>query len=856
MKYFILQIGCFLSILLFLQSCNAVKKVAGSDHLLEENTIYVDSVKIKDSKIKSLLSQQPNVKLLGSPLRLHIYNLANKNPDSAYALWLSTHPKLKKNITKLLSEKQVKRLGVGYAGFNQWLEETGQAPVVIDSAKTIKSEKRLQAYYWNNGWFNVSTGYKIDYSDNKRATVDYYIQPRQPYTLAAVKTRITSKVADSIYQLHLDESLLKTGAQYKTADVEAERERLTTLFRNSGLYHFEKEFITYDADTINTDHRINLNLSINNQSVTEDDATYVHPFTVHKISKVHIFSDYNYANRDKIPQDTTNYRKYSMFSYGKRKFTRKALTNSILITPGEIFRDQDRTLTYNQISNLRIFKYPNIKYEPDLDDPKGEDLIATILLTPRKKYSANFEFDVSRSTIQVFGLGFGGSLLIRNVFKGAELLEISGRGSVGSSRDPVNTESEFFDIAEIGMDFKLTFPKIIFPFDLKRFIPKYMSPTTNLIFGINAQQNIGLDKQNASGIFNYTWRPNKTLTHQVDVINVQYVRNLNTNNFFNIYRNSFQRLNTIAVAVLNPGSAFFNENNENTENTLSIPVGADSFLAQSLNPETVDEDITPDQLQEIRNINERKERLTEDNLIFTTSYTFIKNTRENLFDETFYRFRTKLAAAGNLLNTIADFAKLERNENDRFSIFGVEFSQYAKLELDYIKHWDLGRKRIFAIRTFGGLAVPYGNANSIPFARSFFAGGPNDNRAWLPYELGPGSSGGQDEFNEANLKLAFNIEYRYPILGALQGALFADIGNIWNYQDNITDEASRFEGIRDLRELAVGSGFGLRYDFDFFVVRLDLGFKTFNPANNADQRWFRGYNFSKTVFNVGINYPF
>ena len=853
LKNVILQIGCFFSILLFFQSCDAVKKVSQSEHLLEENNIYIDSVKIKDSKIKSLLSQQPNAKLLSIPLRLHIYNLAQKHPDSAYKAWLSSHPKLNKNLTNFLSKKQVKRLGVGWSGFNKWLEETGQAPVLVDSAKTLKSEKRLQSYFWNNGWFNVKTKSSIAYADDKRAKVSYYIQPKKPYSLDSIQTKIASKVADSLYKLHLKNSKLKTGDQYKTSNVEAERERLTYLYRNSGLYHFEKEYITFDADTINTNHQIDLNLTIKNRSVSIGDSTYSKPFAVHKISRVNIYSDYSYANRDKIPQDTTDYQGYYMYSYDKRKFTRKALTNSILITPGEIFRDKDRTLTYNQISNLRTFKYPNIRYEPDPEDPEGEDLIANILLTPRKKYSANFEFDVSRSTIQIFGIGFGGSLLIRNLFKGAELLEISGRGSIGSSRDPVNTESEFFDIFEIGLDLKLTFPKIIFPLNLKALIPKYMSPTTNFIFGINAQGNIGLDKQNASAIFNYTWRPKNTLTHQVDLVNVQYVRNLNTNNYFNIYRNSFRRLNDIATDVLSPTSAFFDENNPEF---LSIPVGADSFLVQSLNSDSRDQDITTDQLREIRNIDERKNRLTEDNLIFTTNYTFIKNTRENLFDENFYRLRTKIAAAGNALSTIADLIDLNKTENDRFSIFGVEFSQYVKFELDYIKHWDFGRKQILALRTFGGVALPYNNSNSIPFARSFFAGGPNDNRAWLPYELGPGSSGGQDEFNEANMKLAFNIEYRYPILGALHGAFFADIGNIWNYRDNVTDEASVFGGVSDLSELAVGSGFGLRYDFDFFVVRLDLGFKTFNPAATADQRWFKGYNFSKTVFNIGINYPF
>ena len=90
-------------------------------------------------------------------------------------------------------------------------------------------------------------------------------------------------------------------------------------------------------------------------------------------------------------------------------------------------------------------------------------------------------------------------------------------------------------------------------------------------------------------------------------------------------------------------------------------------------------------------------------------------------------------------------------------MFGVEYSQYIKGDFEYIKHWDLGRKMSFAMRSFVGLAVPYGNSNSIPFSKSYFSGGSNDNRGWQPYELGPGSSGGINDFNEANFKMLFKI---------------------------------------------------------------------------------------------------
>ena len=178
------------------------------------------------------------------------------------------------------------------------------------------------------------------------------------------------------------------------------------------------------------------------------------------------------------------------------------------------------------------------------------------------------------------------------------------------------------------------------------------------------------------------------------------------------------------------------------------------------------------------------------------------------------------------------------------------------MDVDLIKHWELDSQNALAFRMFAGIAIPYGNSNSIPFTRSYFAGGTNDNRGWRAYNLGPGSSGSVLDFNEANFKLAFNAEYRFTILGAFKSALFVDVGNIWNVMDDVKEKEFRFSSLQDLGDLAVASGFGLRYDFDFFVFRLDVGFKTHNPALPKGERWFREYNFANAVYNIGINYPF
>ncbi len=137
----------------------------------------------------------------------------------------------------------------------------------------------------------------------------------------------------------------------------------------------------------------------------------------------------------------------------------------------------------------------------------------------------------------------------------------------------------------------------------------------------------------------------------------------------------------------------------------------------------------------------------------------------------------------------------------------LHFSQYIKTELDYVKHWSMGRNNVIASRVFFGIAVPYGNSNSIPFSRSFFSGGANDNRAWIAYDLGPGSSDSNNEFNEANLKIALSLEHRYNLFGSLNGAFFVDIGNIWNVADNENDPGATFDDFSSLKDIAIGFWF-------------------------------------------------
>jgi len=845
------KITAFILIAIFICGCNAVKRVPDGKNLLVKNTILVNGKATNDEIASNQMYQKPNGTLLGYRLRLNLYNLANLNPDSTYQAKFKNHPGLYERQAKILSAKQVDRLGQSflYKGIHEFLKSTGEPPVVIDTAKTKKSLLRLKFYYFNNGYFNVATDYSIDSVARKKAKINYLITTGPAYTLDTINTNIKTPALDSLYKTNNEPSFLKSGKQYKTADFEDEKNRLTTYFRNHGAYFFQPTYVTFDIDTIGKKNKADVTLIINNNNIQERDSSRTEPFKLYKISDVNIYTDYSPANAKTKITDSTTYNNFNLYSHKKLKYKPRAITDAIFITKGNYFSDTRTTLSSRYLNNLKIFNYPSIQYEVDKRDSTAQSLIANVYLTPRKKYSFGASLDVTHSNIQDFGIGASVSETIRNVFNRAETLEISARLNVGSSKDMANPNDNFFNVSEYGLDLKLNFPRILLPFGTEKIIPKRMIPSTSISAGFSKQRNIGLDKENFTGGLAYNWSPKRYNTAKLELLNAQFVRNLNPNNYFNVYTSSYNELNNIA-ATYNGDASNIDDNGN-----LIIPTGTAGFTNEVLTQQTA---LTPGdpQYKDVESIEERRIRLTENDFILATSYTFTKTTKKDLADNTFYQFKTKIESAGTLLTAISGIASLPKNSNGNYEIFNLEYSEYIKTEFDYIKHWDFGKEKVLAVRSFFGIAIPFGNSNYIPFSRSYYSGGSNDNRAWQPYSLGPGSTNAANDFNEANMKIALSAEFRFKVFGDVKGAVFADAGNIWNVLDNVIDEKAKFSGVNDLAEIALGSGFGLRYDLSFFVIRLDLGFKTYNPAHEKGDRWFKEYNFGHSVLNFGINYPF
>ncbi|AOW11212.1 hypothetical protein EM308_01920 [Flavobacterium gilvum] len=843
------KISLFILISILLYACNAEKRVPARKQLLVKNEIFENGKLLKNPTVYEQLYQQPNSSVLGYRMLLNIYNLANPNPDSTFNLKYLNNKKKYDREVKWLSAKQVQglRKSFWYLGIHNFLKETGEAPVILDTVKARKSLARLKSYYFNKGYFNVNATYEKDSLTPKRGELKYNLTTGNPYFIDSLRTVIQTPVLDSIYKTA--PSLIVPGKQYKTEDFEGEKNRITTLFRNNGAFRFQANYVTFDIDTINKKDKASVILNVGNYSYQENDSTKTEPFKLYKISEIKIYTDYKAERHDLSIKDSVTYNNMNLYGFEKIKYNPHAITDAVFLSKGGLFNDNKTVLTTRYLNNLKIFNYPTVQYVVDKRDTLRESLVAKIYLSPRKKYSFGYTLDVTHSNIEDFGITGSVTETVRNVFNGAETLELSARGNIGASNDIAKSNDSFFNVSEYGVDAKLNFPRILFPVKTEKIIPKSMIPSTVVSLGLSKQTNIGLDKENFTGSFSYNWTPKFNTTTKFDLLNFQYVRNLNPENYFHVYTSSYDALNDIGKTY-NTNPTYIDEHNN-----LIIESGTSGFTKDVLTGKTV---LRPDdqEYQDVSNIEQQRIRLTDNDFILATNFSFTKTSKKDLQDNSFYTFRTKIESAGTMLSLISNVSNIPKNANGNYEIFNLEYSEYIKTEFDFIKHWSVGKTSVFAMRTFFGIAIPYGNSNTIPFSKSYYAGGANDNRAWQPYNLGPGSSSFSNDFNEANMKIAMSGEYRFIITGKWNGALFVDAGNIWNAFDAVKYEPAKFNSVEDLKEIALGSGFGIRYDLGFFAVRADVGFKTYNPALEIDKRWFTQYNFANSVFNFGINYPF
>jgi len=839
-------------LLLSFSSCNIYRKMPKDKYLLADNVVIVDSTRVKSDKVTSLILQQPNpgininTEIMGIKIRVtypvlaDIYMIADPNPDKTYYLWIKRHPKTYRFLEKFISRKQLVQLQRYYKDINKTVQSIGKAPVYIDTNKIEQSSKILKYYYVHHSYLDARSRYKIDTISKHSAIVNYYIRKYRPYIIKKYEQEIASRYLKKLYNAKRNKSYVKVNKPYNRDDFTAEKERLTNLFRNKGVYHFQPSYINFDLvyDTVNGKRDLEAYLHIPNRTITEEDTVYTEEFLPYRIKDVNIYVSKN-KNFDTAPvTDSIYYNGVHIYGVGsKLRYKPKLLAESVFIKKGKLYSDIDRLRTHRLLMSLQNFKQAYIQY---LENKQDTSLTANLYLISEKRFSWKGSVDITHSNIHDFGIKGGMSFSAKNLFRGAEVLNTSFYLMTASSKGLNKKNNEdFFDVSEIGADVTLQIPRILLPFGLSNSIPKHMLPKTHFTFLSNTQNNIGLDRSKYAGIFGFEWKPIKERKFKIDLVNYEFITNKRADKYFEIYTLAYDKLEEIATAWGYTDITKFN---------------ADKILNLMLN----DPNISSDALKELKSIYERKERITQNIFILSNKFDFYYDSRKQPLQEDFYLFNSSFELAGSILRPFTGILKLPQNEFEQYMINGVPFAEYFKTDLTFVKHWRLRKDHIVAYRSFIGYAIPYGNSDKIPFTSSYFAGGSNDIRGWRAYTLGPGTSGGPNEFNEANFKLTTNIEYRFPVAGYFKGALFTDAGNIWNIDNGATDEESQFHGLSSLKDVAIASGFGLRVDFTYFIIRFDLGYKVYDPAKDGKERWIdlRDTRLTDGVLNLGISYPF
>jgi outer membrane protein insertion porin family len=513
-----------------------------------------------------------------------------------------------------------------------------------------------------------------------------------------------------------------------------------------------------------------------------------------------IYFSINPPNTEFINQGYKSSFKDINFEVYEDKYSEKIISSRIFLNKGDLYNRTNVIETQRQLANLDLFRFVNIAF-----DTLGNVLRPKIFTQPNQKYLITNQLGAS-ITEQLPGPFFSHSLRNRNLFRGAEIFEFFFRAGLEGVVSATG-EGGVFRSRELNTSASIIFPQFLLPLNkgsLERF--GRFNPNTRTLVGYNYVNRPEYIRESVNGIISYNWN----------------TRNLRQQYSFNALDANFIRSN------LSDDFRVLLEDLQNQGNNL-----INSFLPSYVSSISG---------QVVINFNQ---------------YGVFQKNKASLL-------RLFLESGGTTLN----FVNSEFYENRNLSYF-----QFLKFQADFRRFMPISRRQIFAYRLNLGLAKPYGASNGVlPYEKYFFAGGSTGIRAWQPRRLGPGSNT-PNTFEDGTFDYRFEqpgeilfegmFELRSKLYGYFDGAFFIDVGNTWTFNEDLTRPGANFEFNRFYKEIAVGTGLGLRMDFEFLVLRLDMGVKAVDPARDEGERFILG-NFFKsflgergqTVFNIGIGYPF
>ncbi|HQK36472.1 MAG TPA: BamA/TamA family outer membrane protein [Bacteroidales bacterium] len=692
---------------------------------------------------------------------------------------------------------------------NRGFRQIGEAPVVFDEYQTSRSAEQLRLYLVNKGYFNAKVDHEVFFR-KKEAYVTFNINSGTPYHIRSFHYSVEDTVLIPYLMRDTANSLVKPGIVYDVDVLQNERLRIESYLKNRGFYSFSKDYIWYTADTSQIMKSIDLTLNVGKYTEIDSRGKLVqgsHPR--YKVRNLMVYA----SGREKrmsdsaaiifSKTDTAIFDGIRFVAPGLSPVKPRTIASAIFIQPGQLYNQANVTKTYQRLSSLKVFRFTDIQFEEAKASGAlslERQLNGSIHLYPQEMQSYALEAEGTNSSGNI-GMAGNFNYEHKNLFRGAERFNLRVKGAVETY--PRQFASGFRNTIEFGMESGIRIPRFWLPLRTAQFVKRY-SPSTSLSFAYNYQRRPDYTRTIANATFGYTWQGNAFNTFIVNPV----------------------ELNAVKIFSIDP--AFL-------ESIKGKPYLENSY---------------------------------QDHFVLVSGLTFVFNNQNLRKKEDFVYFRTNMESAGNLLATYFNLSgkkgQLIGYDTTRrfYEIFGTQFSQFVRGELDFRYNHLLNPTDWLVYRFYAGVGFPYGNSLTMPFEKKFFAGGANSIRAWQVRTLGPGTY--NDTISRypnslGDIKLEANVEYRFKLFWKLEGALFADAGNIWAIRNNDERPGALFKLNRFLSDIAVGTGTGFRFDFSFFIFRIDVGMKTRNPSLPKGERWtFLNHIPEKKDFalSIAIGYPF
>lgn len=384
----------------------------------------------------------------------------------------------------------------------------------------------------------------------------------------------------------------------------------------------------------------------------------------------------------------------------------------------------------------------------------------------------------------------------RNLFRGSELLSIQLRAAYEAITGLEGYQNK--DYQEYGVETKLTFPRFVAPL-LSRSFRRRSIATSELSLNWNLQNRPEFHRRVFSTAWRYHWNePRHHISYRYDFFDINYVY---------------------------------------------MPWISSRFKA--------------DYLDNVTSRNAILRYNYEDLFILKMGFGLAFNDGENAL-------KVNVESAGNMLHAVSKMFRLPQNADGKYTLVNIAYAQYVKFDVDFTRLFQFDERNSLAFHVGLGVAYPYGNSTILPFEKRYFSGGANSVRGWRVRELGPGTFKGTDgriDFinQTGDMKLDMNLEYRTFLGWKLHGAVFVDAGNIWTLRNYADQPGGQFRFNSFYRQIALAYGLGLRLNFDYFILRFDLGMKAVNPAYETSREHYPLLypNFKRDfAFHFAVGLPF